>query len=250
MNHVEETVELNDYDAVAVGMSLRFDVVNSFGDFLALREVVVSAVRERNGNDVCKSLKLVSRNLLFVYVNFSIREGLQLTGVIRMFVRQKNLRNLLRSVACFRERLHVACDVLARKCETFFIGNFLRGSCRKTCIYENHLVAGIDQIVLKASAIANVNVELIQAFFAAEGEGLCVKTIFSELNCFDFHNLFLCLLIYHHLKLTIFLQKLLCKVRCALKLRAVWRTLNVIGFLFNGDSGLCETLLDEINRML
>ena len=62
---------------------------------------------------------------------------------------------------------------------------------RREVLYQNHLAAGVDEVVLQAATIADVVVEFVSAFFAAHDERLGVETLFSEFYCFDFHNLIL-----------------------------------------------------------
>ena len=56
VEHIEETAVLYYYEAVAFGVTLCLDIINTVADLLALGEVIVRAVGEGHGNDVVDAL--------------------------------------------------------------------------------------------------------------------------------------------------------------------------------------------------
>ncbi len=108
MNHVEETVEFYDDDAVSVRMTFCLDKIDSIPDLLARREVVVRAVRKFHGNEIRDALKLVSCYLVFVHIDFCVREGAQLSGMIGVFMCKEDFCDLLRFVAQSFKSFHIA----------------------------------------------------------------------------------------------------------------------------------------------
>ena len=106
-----------------------------------------------------------------------------------MFVGEQDLGHPFGLVAERREGLHTAADVLADEGQRIFIGCLLGRAGGETGIHQNHLTAGVDEVVLQAAAIADVAVEFVGAFFAAHDERLGIEPVFAEFDCFDFHNL-------------------------------------------------------------
>ena len=113
MNHVEQTVHLDNDDAVALGVTLGLDVVDAVGYLLAFGEVVVGTIGIGDRHEIRESLKLRSVHLLFVYVDLCIGETLQFASVVSMLVGNQNLCHLLRLVAEVLQGIHIATDVLA-----------------------------------------------------------------------------------------------------------------------------------------
>ena len=191
MKHIEQAVVLHHDDAVALGMPLGLDEVDAVVDFLTVREVIIGAVGEADGDEIPKPLELSSVYLVGIDIDLGVGEAFQLAAVVGVFVGEQDLGHPLGLVAEGRERLHIAADVLAGEGQRIFIGCLLGRAGGETGIDENHLAAGVDEVVLQAAAIADVAVELVGAFFTAHNKRLGVETLFSEFYCFDFHNLIL-----------------------------------------------------------
>ena len=187
VKHIEQTVAFHDHDAVSVGVTFGFDEINPARDLLTLGEVVIRAVRIFYGHDIIKSFELLGGYFLRADVDLCVREGLQLSGMVVVLVRQKYLRDLFRLVAERGERFHIAADIFSGENRTVLVRHFLRHSGRESRVNENDLIAGVDQIILQTAAIAYVLVELVYAVLAAEDERLGVKPVFSEFYRFDLH---------------------------------------------------------------
>lgn len=106
-----------------------------------------------------------------------------------MLVSQQNFGHLLRPITQCGKGLHIAGDILACIDCSRFIRHFFRCSRRKAGIHQNDFVSGINQIVGEAGAILDGVIKFFGSFFSAENKRLCGKTVFSEIDCFDFHNI-------------------------------------------------------------
>ena len=187
VEHEEQSVALHDDDAVAVGVALGLDEIDAFQDLLALREVIIGAIGERHRDNILNALQLGGGQLIGIDVDLRMGEGAQLAGVVAVPVSQQDLRHLLRLVAQSGKCLHVAADVPAGEAKAGFVRLFLRCTGGQAGVHQNHLVAGVDEIVLQAAAIADIVVEFLLSFFPSEGKGLGVEPVFSEFDCLDDH---------------------------------------------------------------
>ena len=66
LEHIEQALVLCDDKAVTISMSLSLDKVNTIGNLLTLREVVISTVSKLYWHDVWDVLELVSSSSIFV----------------------------------------------------------------------------------------------------------------------------------------------------------------------------------------
>ena len=186
VDHVEKAAVLHDHNAVARGVAPGREVGHALGDLLAGREVVVSAVLEINGDDVRK-LQLRRLALLAGGVYLRVGERAQLTGVVGVLVGDEDLRDLLRLVAQRRERIHIGIDLPAHVNDGLLVHHLLRHLGRHAGVHQDHLIAGVDQVVLQAGAVLDRGVDPLRPL-AAHGEELGHKAVFIELDCLDFHG--------------------------------------------------------------
>ena len=114
MEHIEQPFVFDDHDAVAVGMSLRFDEVNAVGDLLTCGEIITRAVGKLYGNDNRQPMKFDSGQFFLVEVNLHVREGAKLARVIVVLVREKDLRDLLWLIAERGDRFRITANVFTR----------------------------------------------------------------------------------------------------------------------------------------
>ena len=84
--------------------------------------------------------------------------------MIAVLVGQEDRRHLLRPVAERGKCLHIAGNIFPREQGAVFVRHLFRRSRRKSGIHKNHLITGIDQVVLKAAPIADVRIELVRSF--------------------------------------------------------------------------------------
>ena len=113
VKHVEQAVVLHHDDAVALGVPFGLDEVDAVVDFLTVREVVIRAVGEADGDEIPKPLELGSVHLVGIDIDLGVGETFQLAAVVGVFVGEQDLGHLLGLVAEGREGLHIAADVLA-----------------------------------------------------------------------------------------------------------------------------------------
>ena len=189
VNHVEQTIHLDNDDTVALGVTLGLDVVDAVGYLLAFGEVVIGTVGIADGDDVRQSLQFSSIYLFLIHINLRVGKTFQFAGMVRMFVGNQNLRHLFWLVAEVLEGIHIATDILAGIDGRILIGHFLWESCWQAGIYQNHLATRINQIVLKTAAIADVLIKFLFSFLTSEYEGLSIESVSAEFYCFNLHNL-------------------------------------------------------------
>ena len=77
LEHIEQALVLSDDKAVTICMSLSLDKVNAIGNFLTLREVVISTVSKLYWHDVWNVLEFVCSNFFCININLCIGEGTQ-----------------------------------------------------------------------------------------------------------------------------------------------------------------------------
>ena len=92
--------------------------------------------------------------------------------MIGMSVGKQDLCHLFRLISKRSKCLHIRANVLAGKCKTVLIRDFFRCPCRKSRINKDHFVTRIDQIILKASSVSYVFVELIRTFLPSKNKRL------------------------------------------------------------------------------
>ena len=70
----------------------------------------------------------------------------------------------------------------------FPVPDSVGGFFRQSCVHQDHIIPGINHIILQRSAIPDMIVKFLRAFLSAEGHALRIKTLFEILYCFDDHK--------------------------------------------------------------
>ena len=106
-------------------MAFGFDETYAFSNFLGFRKIIVCSVRETHRNYIVESLQFGCVYLLFVYIDFGIRERAQFTAVVCVLVGEQNLCHLFRFVSECLECLHVTTNVFPCVQNRVLIGRLL-----------------------------------------------------------------------------------------------------------------------------
>ena len=166
-------------------MALGLDHVDAVGNLLALGEVVVRPVGEVHGDDVGDILQFVGAQLVGTNVDLGVGEELQAAAVVAVAVGEDDFGHPRGEVAQFGQGVDVVADVLASVGGRLLVGHLFGGASGQAGIHQDDLLASVNQIVLKAAAIADVLV--VVATFASHNERLGIESVFAEFYCFDFH---------------------------------------------------------------
>ena len=173
---------------------------------------------------------------------------------------QQDLRHLLRLVTQGGKGLHIGADILAGKSGTGLVRLFLRRSGGQTGVHKDHLVPGVDQVVLQAAPVPDAGIKLVRALLAPEDHGLRIKTVFSEFYRFDDHLVVL-LFLYSGIAVSCLFaspvfrnsppsqgpsQELPGKRRRFLQLPVIGLPFHVKGLPGNGDPSLRKSLSDQV----
>ena len=102
MHHVEESVVFGDDDAVAFGVSLRFNEIDSVCDFFAFREVVVRPVLVSAAHNVW-AFELHGVGIFGRDEHHRVFEVLDGRRMVRVLVRDEDFCDLVGPVAEFRK---------------------------------------------------------------------------------------------------------------------------------------------------
>lgn len=102
MHHVKEPVVFGDNDAVAFGVSLRFNEIDSVCDFFASREVVVRPVLVGAAHDV-RAFEFHGVGIFGRDEHHRVFEVLDGGRMVRVLVRDENFSDLVGPVAEFRK---------------------------------------------------------------------------------------------------------------------------------------------------
>ena len=197
VEHVVETIVLQDDNAVALGVTLCLDEVEAGGNFLAGREVLVASVLIADANDIF-AFKLHSIGILRRDIHLGVGELGDAVGVVAVLVGDEDLRHLLRLVAQCSERCHIVIHLVAHveRCAQLLGRN--RHSGLEACVDEDDAFVSLDEEVLQRTAIDDLLVEHVLAFLAAKGKRLVHEAMVKHahgLNCFDSHNSYFILLL-------------------------------------------------------
>ena len=186
VHHVKKPVALGDDDAVALGVSLGGQQINAVGDLFGGVEGVIRTILVLHAHDI-RTVELQRVRLLGGEIDLRVGEAPQLPGVVLVLVGHEDLRHLLGAIAQGPEGGHIVDDaapqVDLRILVDYHVGKFRRQSR----IHQNDLVAGVDEIVLKARAVADFRIEFFHSVFTAQSERLRHEPLLVEFDCLDFH---------------------------------------------------------------
>ena len=111
MEHVEQTVVLQNGDAVALGVALRLDEPQAVGNLHGVGEVVIGLAKL--GADDVVSLQFHRIGVLGSDINLGIGEFADAVAVVGVLVGDENLGHLLGFVARSGEGLHIVGNLLS-----------------------------------------------------------------------------------------------------------------------------------------
>ena len=154
-------------------------------------EIVIRAIRKvhrRNAGMIFQCPDLVGFELDSIYIEICMREASDLPGMIAVLMGQHYFGHLIGLISRCLKCGNIVFDPFAKKCACFSVPNRIGRLHGESRINQNYVVACVDHIILKRSAISYITVKTLRAFFSAKRKVLRIKPLLDELYCFDNHR--------------------------------------------------------------
>ena len=190
MEHVAESVVLQDDDAVTFGVALGLDEPKTGSHLLGTGEVLVGFLIFRT-YDVTSLRKVHCVGILRRDIDLGVGKLCDAFGVIAMLVGNEDFGHLLRLVAQCSERRHIVVHLVAHVEWCAQLLGWGRHAGLEARVDEDDTFVGLDEEVLERAAIDDLLVEHVLTFLSAKGERLMHEAVVIHahgLDSFDFHN--------------------------------------------------------------